>query len=205
MLKRIAITGGIASGKSLLGSWLTAPPNNYAVIDADHTVHDLLAHNAEVIEAIAERFGNTILLQAPHTGVDRTQLGARVFEDSTEATEHRRWLEQLLHPKVAQVREAFFAEQQAHGARFVFALIPLLFETMEDASIAQQFDETWLVAIPPALQLERLQHHRGMTLEAAQARINAQYPLERKQQRATHTLWNTHTPEALFQQALALM
>jgi dephospho-CoA kinase len=200
-MKRIAITGGIASGKSLLGQWLSETLH-YPVIDSDATVHQLLADDAEVIQAVTSRFGAQVC--CPSTGgVLRPALVPLVFGDSDAQQENKRWLEALLHPRVHEARAAFFAQHAE--LTHAFALIPLLFETMSDTHIASSFEASWLVAAPPEVQLQRMMEHRGMREAEALARIQSQYPLEVKQQRATHTLWNNGTPEALFAQARALV
>lgn len=181
---RIAITGGIASGKSVVGRWLQQ--QGYSVIDADESVHALLAEDADVHAALNARFGDAVF-DAAGT-ISRPLLGEQVFANA----DARHWLEALLHPKVAALRESFF---EAHGGEaVVFALIPLLFETGGEAS----FDESWLIASSPEQQLHRLHTLRGLSLADAQARIDAQWPLDEKRRRATRVFENDASIEGLL-------
>jgi dephospho-CoA kinase len=118
-----------------------------------------------------------------------------VFQDPAE----RQWLEQLIHPLV---RERFDQALSLHAeAPAVVLMIPLLFE----AGLESLCSEIWLVDCDESQQLERLITRDGLSAEAAQARINAQWPLSRKRGLADHVISNRDQPGAWRAQAVGLL
>lgn len=195
-IRRIGLTGGIASGKTLAGQYLES--KGIPVIDADAVVHDLLQNDPTIQGNIRKHFGDVVF---DETGaVNRQALGAQVFSNP----EQRQLLESWIHPAVRQRVESFY---QAHSQEALgVALIPLLFESRLEAL----YDEVWLIAVDQATQLKRLTEHRGMSSAEALARIQSQMPLAEKQQcLAQHTcgrlLLNEGSPEALYRQLDALL
>jgi dephospho-CoA kinase len=190
MVCRIALTGGIASGKSLAGEYLKG--RGIPVIDADDVVHSLLREDGDLKAHIRETFGPDVF---DETGaVDRPALGARVFQHP----DRRKLLESWIHPKTRHQIEAFFAQNADQPA--VVAIIPLLFES----GLAERYDQVWLLDTDPATQLERLRHKRGMSEADALARIQSQLSREQKQAMTRQhpggvILPNTGTPEALHE------
>jgi dephospho-CoA kinase len=177
MVKRIGITGGIACGKSTVGDMLESL--GFPVIDADNVVHDTLATHREVRDALMKRFGNTVF-DLDTQALNRKALAQRVFTDEND----RRTVEGLLHPIVRQAIEQFF--QLHHARSLAFALVPLIFETQSEAL----YDEVWCITSTEALQVERLQRTRAMSLEEVHARLKSQMPLPEKMKRADRTLHN---------------
>lgn len=186
---KIAVTGGIASGKSMVGDYLRA--QGVPVIDADGVVHQILRENTALQAWIREVFGQGVF--ASDGSLDRQALGAVVFQDA----EKRRMLEQQIHPLVRQEMMAFY---QTHADQAVgVALIPLLFES----SLEKHYDEVWLLDVDEATQLERLMQCRGMSRKDALARIGSQLPLAVKKQRLNEhphgiLLDNTGTPTETY-------
>src|SRR6185312_13450395 len=109
----VAITGGIAAGKS--EALAAFARHGAATLSADAIVHDLLANDPEVRAAIAERWGDDAV-------GDRARIGEIVFRDRAELE----WLEQLLHPKTRAAADAWLASVDALLAAVE---IPLLYET----------------------------------------------------------------------------
>ena len=166
-MRRIALTGGIATGKSYVVSRMreAAVP----VIDADVLAREAVAHGTEGLAAVVRRFGPDIL-----TGeglLDRARLGKIVFHD----TAARRDLEGIVHPFVRARIDAFF-----HGlpknVRFAVADIPLLYETGRQ----RQFDKVIVVACARDTQVERIMARDGLAREEAERRIAAQLPIAAK-------------------------
>lgn len=190
MVCRIALTGGIASGKSLAGEYLKS--RGIPVIDADDVVHALLREDADLKANIREAFGPDVF---DETGaVNRPALGAKVFQEP----ERRKLLESWIHPKTRHQIEAFFAQNVDQPA--AVAIIPLLFES----GLAERYDQVWLLDTDPATQLERLRQKRGMTEADALARIQSQLSAQEKQLMTRQhpggvILPNTGTPEALYE------
>ena len=188
--RRIGLTGGIASGKSSVGRWLEQ--QGIPVLDADLYAREALAPGSTAALAVAERYGQAV--QAPGSGeanaIDRAALGRIVFAEASE----RRWLEQLVHPLV---RERFDAELRRRAeAPVVVLMIPLLFE----AGLETLCSEVWLVDCDEDQQLQRLMVRDGLSPAEAQARIDAQWPLQRKRPLADRIIDNRGTTVALRQQ-----
>jgi dephospho-CoA kinase len=183
----IGLTGGIASGKSVVEGMLQAL--GIPVIDADAVVHALLAHDTALQDEIRDRFGESIFVKdasgAPT--IDRSALGRVVFADADQ----RKQLEGLIHPKVrARIRQFFDAQEAAPVS---VASIPLLFETgMPDmAPRPYRLDAIWVVYATEAQQYERLCTTRGMSDEAIQARLASQCPLSEKRRLADLVIDNS--------------
>jgi dephospho-CoA kinase len=129
---RVAVTGGIGAGKSeVLRAFAR---RGVPTISADEVVHDLIARDPEVRAALEERFGTT----------DRAGIAGIVFRDREELD----WLEALLHPRVASVRDEWLADLDAPVA---VVEIPLLYETGGERG----FDAVVLVTAPDDLRRGR--------------------------------------------------
>lgn len=159
---RVALTGGIATGKSYCLKQFVAL--GAPVIDADVLAHAALAPGSPGAARAAATFGT----------IQRKTLGAIVFDDP----EARRALEQIIHPLVYQGIEDFFRSLKA-SAPFGVADIPLLFETGHE----RDFDRIIITSCRPDQQRERL-ITRGLTPAGADARIASQLPFDDKVARA---------------------
>ena len=163
MLK-VALTGGIATGKSYVLARLK--DRGIPTVDADDIVHQALGPGTPTSHAIAEQFGRIYL--KPDGSVDRTMLAGPVFSDS----EIRRQLEAIVHPVVYEtIRNWFDTLDRPIGV----ASIPLLYETHREAD----FDAIVVTVCRPEIQLQRLLD-RGMSEVEARQRIVAQMPAEDK-------------------------
>ena len=190
--RRIGLTGGIASGKSSVGHWLAQ--QGLPVLDADQFAREALAPGRQATHTVLQRYGSTVQAEGG-AAVDRAALGRIVFQDPAE----RQWLEQLIHPLV---RERFDQALSLYAeAPAVVLMIPLLFE----AGLESLCSEIWLVDCDESQQLERLITRDGLSAEAAQARIDAQWPLSRKRGLADHLIANQDQPGAWRAQAVALL
>ena len=190
--RRIGLTGGIASGKSSVGRWLAQ--QGLPVLDADQFAREALAPGRQATHTVLQRYGATVQAEGG-AAVDRAALGRIVFQDPAE----RQWLEQLIHPLV---RVRFDQALSLHAeAPAVVLMIPLLFE----AGLESLCSEIWLVDCDESQQLERLITRDGLNLQAAQARINAQWPLSRKRGLADHVISNRDQPGAWRAQTVGLL
>ena len=174
--RRIGLTGGIASGKSSVGKYLTTL--GLPVLDADVYSRRALAHGTKAAEAVLQRYGS--LVKQPLDSINRSALGQIVFNDPKE----RLWLEQLVHPIVLHSFEKEIALQSQTTA--LVLMIPLLFE----ASLQAMCSEIWVVHCDPAQQLQRLCKRDGLEASAALVRIKSQWPLSEKCKRADLVLDN---------------
>jgi len=173
----LAITGGIGSGKSEVGRYLTSVGGT--VIDADVLVHNLLADPAgEVCRQIATEFGDQLLgIQ----GIDRKQLGAIVFADEAR----RQRLETILHPAV-RVAMALRIQALQGTVPLLAVEVPLLFES----GMNHWFTEIWLVIAPVAVRQQRLQRREPLSASELHQRMAAQWPDSQKIRLATHIIDN---------------
>ncbi len=164
---RVALTGGIGTGKSVvLRRWRDA---GVPVIEADAVAHDVMRAGTSAAGAIAARFGSAVL--SPAGDVDRASLAAIVFRDAGA----RRDLEALVHPAVYAAIDAWMADCAARGEALAVAEVPLLYETGR----AGDFDRVVVTVCDPAEQVRRIVA-RGGTESDARRRIAAQWPLDRK-------------------------
>jgi len=169
---RVALTGGIATGKSYVLQKLRE--RGVPCIDADTLAHGVTAAGTEATAAIAARFGRDVL--AADGSVNRARLGSIVFADPNA----RRELEAITHPAVYRaIAAALRAFELTSNYRYAVVDVPLLFETDR----AKDFDRVIVTACPPDLQVQRLVE-RGMTEEAARQRLEAQLPTPEKTSRA---------------------
>src|SRR5687767_7895198 len=162
---KVALTGGIATGKSYVLERLKG--RGIATIDADDIVHEAFRTGGPVTKAIAEQFGSAFL--KADGSIDRTLLAAKVFSDPVS----RHQLEAIVHPVVYEtIRRWFDTLDRPIGV----ASIPLLYETGRE----NDFDFVVVTLCPPEVQLRRLLERDRMTEEEARQRIAAQLPADEK-------------------------
>ena len=119
MARIIGLTGGIASGKSTVTSYLKE--KGYPVIDADRVVRDLQAPGGALYRVLVDHFGNGILTE--NGELDRVALGQRIFSDPSERDWSNRVQGQLIREALADARD-----RQAAQSDLFFMDIPLLIE-----------------------------------------------------------------------------
>ncbi len=187
---KVALTGGIACGKSLLSNFLREL--GVETIDADDVVHELIPDPA-----------------------DRRRIAAEVFADP----EKRRALEAKIHPVVKERIDQWFegagdrswsSELELEGrgqgsgvsgSGVKIAIIPLLFE----AHWEKNFDIICCVVSSREKQIKRMMTTRGMTLTEAESRLAAQMPVEEKARRSQYVIRNDGTAEELRAEAQKLI
>jgi len=173
---RVALTGGIATGKSYVRSRVAA--RGVPTIDADAVVHALFAPGTGVVAEVARRFGAGML--APDGSVNRRALGGLVFSDGAS----RRDLETIVHPAVYARIAEWTAACARDGAAWVLADIPLLYETGREGD----FDRVVVAACSPEEQLRRVVRRDRLTEAEAHARIGAQRPIGEKARMADYVV-----------------
>ena len=175
----IGLTGAVAAGKSAALAALERL--GAATLSSDAVVHELLG-TERVRDLLVGRWGERV---APHGVIDRGKVGAIVFADPEELT----WLEQTLHPLVAEQTAAW-----RHGlpdeAKLAVLEVPLLFET----GMESLFDATIAIVAPDELRAERAGARGTSELEARSARQLSQ---DEKSARATYVVPNTGSLEDL--------
>lgn len=170
MIKRIGLTGSIATGKSTVLKAVAAL--GIPVFSSDEAVHELYAGEAvPLVEALFPGVGKT-------GTIDRNALSQRLIAEPHRLAE----LEAVVHPLVRKRIARFLDEAEAAGARAAVVDIPLLFESGHDWG----FDEVWVTAVDPAEQRRRVMQRPGMTGEKLEAILARQMPQEDKKARADH-------------------
>ena len=192
MGKIIGITGGIASGKSTVTEFLRQ--KGFQVIDADAVVHQLQKPSGRLYQVLVEHFGEKILLE--NGELNRPLLASLIFSNPEEQEWSKSTQGEIIREELAALRNQF-----AQTEALFFMDIPLLFEQ----NYAAWFDETWLVYVNRDVQLERLMKRDQISKEAAESRLNSQWPLERKISLASHSLDNNGNQEQLIAQVVQLL
>ena len=182
MLK-VALTGGIATGKSYVLERFRRL--GVPCLDADALAHGVMAQGTEATRAIAARFGADIL--DVNGAVDRKKLATIVFADVSS----RRDLEAIVHPAVYRaIAAGLRAFELIGGAPLAVVDVPLLYETGHDAD----FDRVVATVCPPFTQITRLLA-RGLSHADARRRLAAQMPAEEKAARADFLIRTDGTAE----------
>ena len=232
---RIALTGGIACGKSTLAKFLREL--GIRLLDADDVVHELEAPGGAAVPAIVARFGAGVL--AADGSVDRPKLAGIVFADAAA----RRDLEAILFPLVRSRLRAFTSEAARRGRRALpmvgpsFSDVPLVGADVRGrppstapappstapappstaplyiAIIPLLFESHWegdydiILAItsPLECQIHRMMRTRGYSRVQAEARLAAQMPVAEKAARADFVVVNDSTHEHLKDEARRLV
>jgi len=169
----IALTGGIATGKSTVASLLAL--NGMRVIDADTISHEILDASYAWVE---EEFGKEFLINKK---VDRAKLGSLVFSDESI----KKKLEEFLHPKIRD--EILIRSEKQDSFKFPYLIdIPLFFENN-----SYEIQDSVVVYTPSDVQLERFVKRNGYSEEESLKRIATQMPIDEKKSKATWVIDNS--------------
>jgi dephospho-CoA kinase len=186
MPRVIGLTGGIASGKSLVSQTLRGL--GMMVVDADAIGHEILAKDDVVKQEVVKAFGKEVL--SIEGAVDRRRLGAIVFQDP----EARRTLERILHPAIsAQLWKKAQEERDD-----VVLEVPLLIEQ----GGYQRVDLVVVVYATRERQIQRLMDRDKLSTDEAIRRIDAQLPLEEKVSYADYIINNSRSVEETEEQVI---
>ncbi|WP_426182410.1 dephospho-CoA kinase [Microbacterium sp. TWP3-1-2b2] len=165
----IALTGGIASGKSTIARRLESL--GAVVVDADQIVRDVQSPESPVLREIATAFGDEVLDSSG--ALDRAVLGARVFSDPEALAR----LNGIVHPAVRRESQRRFEVAFAEDPHAVVVYdVPLLVE----ARVDDPWDTIVVAHAPAEERLRRLIELRGMEPREAQNRIDAQVADEKR-------------------------
>lgn len=189
-MKRVALTGGIATGKSAVRAELERL--GVPTVDADLVAREAVAPGTPALAAILARFGSDIVDE--RQALDRRKLGAIVFADEGS----RRDLERIVHPAVQAAINAWLATTDGEGHRLAVAVIPLLYETGRE----RDFDIVITTACTADEQLRRVMTRDGLSEQQARQRIAAQLSTEEKVRRANYAIWTDGTIDETKRQVL---
>jgi len=190
---RVGLTGGLASGKSVVGRAL-ADLGCY-VIEADVLGRQVLEQGGETYNAVIAAFGKEIL--DPDGKINRRRLAAIVFADNADAQQQLAKLNALVHPPV-KLRERDLANEYArsHPDGIVVTEAAILVET----GSYKDYDRLIVAVCRPEQQIERSMERDGVSREEVLRRLRRQMPLEEKVKYADFIIDTSGSKEATLQQ-----
>jgi dephospho-CoA kinase len=181
----VGLTGGIASGKSLVGAMFVKL--GAALIDTDQVARDVVAPGEPGLAAVAAEFGPAVL--KPSGELNRPALRSLVFADDAK----RQRLEAILHPLIRSRTRAKLADLEAP---YALVAVPLLVETR----FGELVDRVLVVDCPESLQLERLIKRDAIPKDEALAMVRAQADRATRLQAAHDVIDNSGTADATRRQ-----
>ncbi|MEZ4704838.1 MAG: dephospho-CoA kinase [Bdellovibrionota bacterium] len=168
----VAVTGGVACGKSTVGKILQGM--GYPLMDSDHIARTLLDQDSSIRKQVLTRLGT----------LDRKELREIIFHDPKKKKE----LESILHPSIQKTYLTWIDEQRTHHSPYIFVLIPLLFESGSD----RHFDKVLCVVCDEETQLNRLRQRDGIDDELAMQMVQSQLPNLEKAKRSDWVIENNN-------------
>jgi len=185
--RRIGITGGIASGKTIIGNFLFQA-KQWPILDADLYAHEALRAKSQISKKVLLRYGNKIIQNSMknYQSIDRKALAKIVFQSDVE----KKWLENIIHPFVNQRIEEEL--EKVKSTSVVILIIPLLFEK----NYTSLCSEICYVDCTRTMQLKRLQSRDKLSLKEANQRINSQWESSFKKQFADYIITNSKNDDA---------
>jgi dephospho-CoA kinase len=171
---RVALTGGIATGKSVVRAQFDRL--GVPTVDADTLARQAVAPGSQGLAAVVRRFGPEVVTSG---ALNRKALARIVFADAAA----RAALEAIIHPIVRAATDAWFAALDS-ATMFAVADIPLLYEVRREVD----FDAVVVAACEPATQLQRLRTRDALSEGDARQRLAAQLPIGEKVRRADYVV-----------------
>lgn len=192
-MRVIGLTGGIASGKSLVSRFLKEL--GAIIIDADQIARDIVKTGSPAWRQIVQEFGENVC--EPDGSLNRKELGRIVFSDASKLDR----LNRITHPYIiSHIRRLL----DVYRKKFPDAIIVLDAPLLLEAGLEGMVDEVWVVYVDYQTQLERLMKRDGFNTEEAVRRISSQLPLDEKIKLADHVIDNRGDPEETFLQVRRL-
>ena len=184
--RRIGITGGIASGKTIIGDFLYQA-KQWPILDTDLYSHEALRAESQIFKKVVLRYGNKIIQTSNKNDqiINRKALAKIVFQNDNE----KNWIEEIIHPFVnKRIGEEL---EKLKSKSVVILIIPLLFEK----NYTNLCSEICYIDCSRTLQLKRLQSRDKCSLEEANQRIDAQWENSYKKQFADNIINNSNDDE----------
>jgi len=175
VIRKIALTGGMATGKSYVTNRLREA--GVPIVDADVLAREVVTPGSAGLNAVRKRFGPDAVRR--DGTMDRVRVAQIVFKDKRARLD----LEAIIHPAVQKAVDDFFASLPKRTP-FAVADVPLLFETGRE----KQFQSVIVVACPREMQLERIIERNKLSKEDAERRLSAQWPIDKKIDKATYVI-----------------
>ena len=193
-MRKIGLTGGIASGKSTVSGMFR--DIGVPVIDADVIAREVVAPGSRALEAIVDAFGEEILTE--EKSLNRARLGEIVFSDPAK----KKVLERILHPEIIAEQDRRLRDLEREG-RTPVAIVDAA--VMIESGSWKRFDSIVVVDCDESQQIGRLRRRNGMNEKEAIRRVNAQMPLSEKVEYADHVIDNRGSIDDTRKQVEALM
>lgn len=184
----IGLTGGIASGKTTVRKMFEEL--GAYTLDADELSHKTL-HQKDVYQKLLEHFGNGILDKDKK--IDRKRLGKIVINNKKEL----KFLESVVHPKIAEMRDAFIENvKKKYKDAVIIYDVPLLYEK----KMENMFDTIIVVYVDRKTQIKRIMERNKISEEGAEKRLKLQMDIEEKKKKAQIIIDNRGTLDDTFKQ-----
>tara|TARA_B100000700_G_C14618727_1_gene657107 strand:- start:43 stop:687 length:645 start_codon:yes stop_codon:yes gene_type:complete len=189
--RRIGITGGIASGKTLIGNFLFQN-KKWPILDADIYAHEALKPESKISKKVLLRYGDEIIEKSTknHPIINRKALAKIIFQNIDE----QNWLEKTIHPFVNKRIEEDLDKYKENAV--IILIIPLLFEK----NYTNICSEILLIDCSRIKQIERLKARDKLSLEDANQRIEAQWENTFKKEFADFIINNSKDDESWKEQ-----
>tara|TARA_B100000965_G_scaffold115383_1_gene95232 strand:- start:1212 stop:1847 length:636 start_codon:yes stop_codon:yes gene_type:complete len=189
--RRVGITGGIASGKTLIGDYLSQT-RKWPILDADKYAHEALKPGSQISKTILLRYGDQIIQTTTNNYqvINRKKLAQIIFKNNVEKC----WLEQIIHPFVNKRIQEELVKFKSYSV--IVLIIPLLFEK----DYTKICSEILYVDCERDKQLERLQVRDNLSIKEAKQRINAQWENSYKKQFADVVINNSNDDQSWKEQ-----
>ncbi|MBQ0018842.1 MAG: dephospho-CoA kinase [Clostridiales bacterium] len=187
-MKSIAITGGIASGKSTVTGYLIE--KGYIVIDADAMARSLTEPGGDAIPYIAEHFGASYI--AADGSMDRARMRDLVFNNPDAKRVLEKGTTDVVVKQIAEIKD----EAEHNGVEIMFFDIPLLFELRKE----DDYDEIWVVSADIETRKKRILERDGIDSTVAELIIGSQAEEEYRISKADHVIRNDGSLEELYEQ-----
>jgi dephospho-CoA kinase len=188
-IHKVALTGGIGSGKSAAGSGFEKL--GIPVIDSDAIAHQITAPNGQAIPNIQKTFGSEYLTQ--EGALDRAKMRSLVFNDP----EALKKLEAITHPLIKSLSEEYAIRSLENNPPYIIFMIPLLFESQ---GWQNRFQKIVVVDCTIDNQIQRVILRNNIQQEVIEKIIATQAPRAVRLQYADHVLNNNGTLEELNEQ-----
>ena len=197
-MKPLALTGGIACGKTTAGHFLLEAGFSH-IYDTDAICHDIYEDpTPELLDGMRKNWGRDVV--TPDSSIDRTALSKRLFSASDREAAFAA-LNALVHPAVERRLHELMARDAVREDELVLVEIPLLFEIGWE----KRYSRTIAVWMPREMQIERLMARNGLTREEAESRLNVQMSADAKLARADFGLINNGGLDHLRKQCCELV
>ncbi len=187
----IGLTGGIASGKSVVAQYLHRL--GAEILDADAIAYQLSQPDQPIWQAYVQRYGNEVLL--PNGDLNRRAAAEKVFTSESE----KAWLNSMAHPLIRFEMESRLETLKRNGNVNVFLDVPLLYEAGWESMV----EAVWVVYVSADIQKARLMKRNAFSSQEAERRIKAQMPIEEKKEKADVVIYNLGDLEHTMQQVEA--